>query len=66
MKIEAWEEMTPCVCKGPQRINVIVAENPQWFMLEIFDIFGAHLFSLPAMKEMFDNKIISLKEEGAR
>ena len=33
-------------------------------MLEIFDIFGAHLFSLPAMKEMFDNKIISLKEEG--
>ena len=64
MTIEAWEEMTPCVCKGLQSINAIVAENPQWFMLEIFDGFGAHLFSLPVMKERFDDNIISLKEEG--
>ena len=33
-------------------------------MLEIFDCFGAHLLLIPATKEMFDNKIISLKEEG--
>ena len=33
-------------------------------MLEISDGFGAHILLLPAMKERFDDNIISLKEEG--
>jgi hypothetical protein len=40
----------------PVAINKYVAANPQWFMLEVFDGFGAHLASLPAMQERFDNK----------
>ena len=52
------------MCKGLRSINAIVASNPQWFMLEISDGFGAHILLLPAMKERFYDKILSLKEEG--
>jgi hypothetical protein len=64
MTTDAWEEMTPSVCKGLRNMNQYVAANPQWFMLEIFDGFGAHLASLPAMEQRFQSKILSLKEEG--
>jgi hypothetical protein len=33
-------------------------------MVKIFDGFGAHLLSLQAMQERYDNKIIAVKEEG--
>jgi hypothetical protein len=42
----------------------VFAAHPQWWMLEIFDGFGAHLLSLTAMQQRLDNKILSLKEEG--
>jgi len=64
MTIAAWEEMTPSVCKGLHAINPFVVSNPHWYMLEIFDGFGAHLLSYNAMKICMDNKILSLKEEG--
>ena len=64
MTIDAWEAMTPSVCKGLRNINKFVAANPQWWMLEIFDGFGAHLLSFTAMQQRLDNKILSLKEEG--
>jgi len=64
MTMAAWEELMPLVCKGLRAINKFVANNPQWYMLEIFDGFGAHLSSYMAMTMRFDNKILSLKEEG--
>jgi hypothetical protein len=64
MTTEAWEKLTPSQCKGLRTINTYVAANPQWFMLEVFDGFGAHLASLLAMQDRFDNKILFLKEEG--
>ena len=51
MTIEAWEQMTPFVCKGLWAINKYVAANPHWIMLEVFDGFGAHLLSLLAMEQ---------------
>ena len=48
MTIEAWEAMTPKLCSGLRKINAIVEANPQWWMLEMFDGFGAHLASLDA------------------
>jgi hypothetical protein len=64
MTTEAWEEITPSICKGLRAINKIVEGNPDWWMLEVFDGFGAHLLSLKAMVARFDNKILALKEEG--
>jgi hypothetical protein len=60
---EAWEEMTPFVIKGIRSIDIIKA-NPQWWVLEVFDGFGPHVSSYKAMKQQYDNKILSLKEEG--
>jgi hypothetical protein len=33
-------------------------------MVKICDGFGAHLLSLKVMQEQYDNKILSVKEEG--
>jgi hypothetical protein len=41
-----------------------VAANPQRWVLEIFDGFGAHLLSHKANEERFAANILSLKEEG--
>jgi hypothetical protein len=60
---EAWEEMTPFVIKGIRSIDIVKA-NPQWWVLEVFDRFGPHVSSYKAMKMQYDNKILSLKEEG--
>ena len=64
MTIEAWEAMTPKLCAGLRKINAIVEANTQWWMLEIFDGFGAHLASLDAAQVRRDHKILSLKEEA--
>ena len=42
----------------------VVSNNPEWWMLEIFDGFGAHLNNLVALKKRVINKILSLKEEA--
>ena len=64
MTIKAWEHMSPHVVKGLRNINPVVTANPQWFMLEIIDGFGAHLGSLYALEICYNNKILCLKEEG--
>ena len=60
---EAWKKMMPSIvkvlCTMPN-----VKENPQWWMLEIFDGFGPHLSSLAAMEIRHNNNTISMKEEG--
>ena len=64
MNTEAWEEMPPNICEGLRNINPFVKENIQWFMIEIFDSFGAHMSSVFALKMRLTYKILSLKEEG--
>ena len=59
----AWEEMADTIVTGYRSLP-IVRDNPQWWMIEIFDGFGAHLNNLPALKKRVINKILSLKEEG--
>ena len=59
----AWEEMAYCIVKGYRSLPV-VRDNPQWWMVEIFDGFGARLSNLPLLKKHIDAKILSLKEEG--
>ena len=63
MTEECWEEMTPKYVDGYRKMPYIV-DNPQWWMLEIFDGFGAHYSSLKAMKYRYDKKVLSMKEEG--
>ena len=41
-----------------------ICHNPDWWLLEVMDGFGAHLISEEANTIRFKNKIISLKEEG--
>jgi hypothetical protein len=64
MTVDAWERMTPNVILGFRNINKYVAANPQWWVLEIFDGFGAHLLSHKANEELFAAKIFPPKEEG--
>jgi hypothetical protein len=63
MTVDAWEHMNPNIILGIRNINKYVASNPQWWVLEIFDGFGAHLLSHNANEERFFAKILSLKEE---
>jgi hypothetical protein len=63
MTEDAWEEMTPSLVKGYQDMPV-VRDNPQWWMIEMSDGFGAHLTNLNALKQCADALILSIKEEG--
>ena len=63
MTEEAWEEMTPSIVKG-YRVLPVVKDNPQWWMIEIFDGFGAHHTNLNSLKQRAEAKILSIKEEG--
>lgn len=63
MTEEAWEAITPSIVKGIRSMPFI-KDNPQWWVVEIFDGFGAHLSSLDAMQQRHDAKILALKEEG--
>jgi hypothetical protein len=60
---EAWTKMTPSLVRGLRSMPIVI-DNPQWWMLEIFDGFGPHLSSLAAMEIRHDNKILAMKEEG--
>jgi hypothetical protein len=64
MTEEAWVQATPSVIKGLRSSDPIVQANPQWWVLEVFDGYGPHTMSLPAMQLRYDSKILSLKEEG--
>ena len=63
MTTETFEEITPKIVHGIRSMPFI-KENPQWWVLEIFDGFGAHLLSLKALEFRWKNKILSLKEEA--
>ena len=64
MTTQAWEEMTDDLCHGIRRMNRHVEEMKEWWMLEIFDGFGAHLSSLDALWKRREHRVLSLKEEG--
>ena len=42
----------------------VIRENPQWWIVEIFDGFGAHQNNLLANTLRMESLILSLKEEG--
>ena len=63
MTSEAWEQSTDNVISGIRSMEY-VRDNPQWWVLEIFDGVGSHLASLPAMQKRLESKILCLKEEG--
>jgi hypothetical protein len=60
MTAYAWKKMTHRVIEGLHNINKYVALHPQWWLLEIFNGFSAHL----ANHERLDACVISPKEEG--
>jgi hypothetical protein len=64
MTVHAWERLTPNIILGLRNINKYVAATPQWWVLEIFDGFGARLLSHKANEERLAAKILYLKEEG--
>ena len=51
------------VVEGYRQLPYIV-DNPQWWVLELVDGFGAHIFNHEANIDRFENKVLSLKEEG--
>jgi len=63
MTEDAWEPMAPKIVHGYQSMPSII-DNPQWWMLEIFDGFGVHFNNLVANRLRVQAKILSLKEEG--
>jgi hypothetical protein len=63
MTEEAWQEMSPNLVMGYRNLPV-VRDNPQWWMVEIVDGFGAHLTNLDALTQRADAKILLLKEEA--
>ena len=63
MTEDCFVKMTPKLVDGYRKMPFI-AENPDWWALEIFDGFGPHYSSLEAMKYRFDHKIRSAKKEG--
>ena len=58
MTTEAWEEMSPKICKGLRDIKSFIKANPQWFMIEFFDSFGAHMSSVLDLKMRLACKIL--------
>jgi hypothetical protein len=59
----SWEEMTQSLVKRYWDFPV-VRDNFQWWIIEIFDGFGAHFTNLNALKQRADALILSIKEEG--
>jgi hypothetical protein len=64
MTVDAWESMTQNVIIRLSNVNKYVADNPQWWVLEICDGFGSHLQYHKANEERFAVNMVSLKEEG--
>ena len=62
MKEEEWEKATLYIIKGLRNSNLIVSTNPQWWMLEVFNVFVPHTQSLKSMQYCFNNKIIAVKQ----
>ena len=50
MDTDTWEKVTLQLIKGYRKINRHVEANPDWWMLEIVDGFGAHFASLEALE----------------
>lgn len=63
MTLDAWLAMTPRLIKGYRSLPFI-EWNPQWWVVEILDGFGAHLTSLEALRLRMTALILTIKEEG--
>ena len=58
--IKYWEEITLYIYQGLRAINKIVKGNPDWWMIKVFDVFGANFLSIKAMICQYDNKSLAL------
>ncbi len=58
-----WEKLLPSLVLGYRNLP-IVEDNPQWWMVEIVDGFGAHLNNLKALTQRAGAKIVLIKEEA--
>ncbi len=63
MTDEAWETMAPLATEGIRGMPFI-KDNPQWWVLEVFDGFGSHTSGFRALEVRMNRKILSLKEEA--
>jgi hypothetical protein len=54
MTNDTWDEMAPNLVEGIHQMPV-VQDNPQWWVLEVFDGLGSHLTGLQVMKLCNDN-----------
>ena len=63
MTNKAWHTMTPQLMEGICSM-LFIRDNPDWYVLEIADGFGAHLNNYDALKMRLDANIICAKEEG--
>ena len=48
----SWVEITRKIVDGYRAIDII-RDNPQWWMLELFDGFGSHTTNIEAMEVSF-------------
>jgi hypothetical protein len=60
MIVDALEKMPPLVIKGGWDINKHITNNPQWWLLEIFDGFNARLLYHKANEEFLNAKILPI------
>lgn len=63
MTLDAWLALTPRLIKGYRSLPFI-EWNPQWWVVEILDGFGAHLTSLGALRLRMTALVLTIKEEG--
>ena len=61
MTIKSWLAISSSICKYFRAIKNTVKVNPHWWILAVFDGFGAHFFYLKAMVGRYDNNIIFLR-----
>ena len=57
--------MTPKLVERYSKM-LVIQDNPNWWMIKIFNGFGVHICNLNAMKNCYDNKIMYIKEEGGK
>ena len=60
MTTERWEKITLSLIEGYHNMNEHARANPDWWCLEIIDVFSAHLASYKVMKMRYDAKILTV------
>ena len=62
---EAREKMIPYLMEGCRKFDKYFEGNSRWCTVDILDGFGAHHNTCKLIEARYDNRILSIKEEGA-